>query len=179
MTLQEAVARTNGCKNLPDVISSDAGLITIEELNVVGIPSWDRKNVGKPRKVLLKITTWRGISTEAIHYYGVLIVDGVYTAKMGDLQTTQNLSEEEEEKYPLLKYSYSLKITRQILQSEIDQDADRWYSYEVGDNTNAFETIEELISVAREICNLRFSGNWQFLLQYPNGNTVDLFKTQQ
>ena len=78
MTLQDAIER---CKSeqydFPDIIDSSSGLYEVPELNVVGIPTWNRINKNNNRKAVLEITSFRGISLNAIHFYGAIVVDGV------------------------------------------------------------------------------------------------------
>lgn len=80
------------------------------------------------KKAIIKITTFRGISTNAIHYYGSLNYydsDGYYNEKL---------------KRPLTK-------------DEIDKSPDRFYSYSEGDMTECFNTWNEVIEKGQELYN--------------------------
>lgn len=172
MNLQEAVNRsrdTYGRYDYPDIIDSSAGLCEFAELGVVGIPSWDRLGRGKTRKAILEIRTFCGISSDAIHCYGKLVVDGVYTATIGNLDKPKGITDGEELNHPLLNYSYQLKITRPLTKFEIDTQPDRWYCAEEGDLVEGYESMQELIRDVKEIFRLRFAGTWDFYIQYPNG----------
>lgn len=172
MDLQEAANRSKdnyGIYEYPDIIDSSAGLFEVAELGVVGIPSWDRLGKGKTRKAILEIRTFCGISSDAIHCYGKLVVDGVYTATIGDLDKPKGITDGEELNYPLLNYSYQFKITRPLTRFEIDTQPKRWYCAEEGDLVEGYETMAALIADAKEIFKLRFTGIWDFYVQYPNG----------
>ena len=59
----------------PDIITSTAGLGDVIELGVTGIPSWGRVTYNR-RAITLEMSTYIGISSDAVHYYGKLVVDG-------------------------------------------------------------------------------------------------------
>lgn len=176
MNLQEAVNRSQSeHNNYPDVINSDYGLIKIPELNAMGISSWDRLNRGLKRKVILEIRTFKGISSDAIHFYGKIIVDGVYVGHLDNPEKPKNLRSEELKPYPCLDYKYEFKIKRPITAQEIKNDQKRWGDYyDEGDLVEGFETTQELISDFKEIIKLRFSGDWKFIIQYPRGNREEI-----
>lgn len=169
MTIEEAVSRSKN-NMFPDIIDSKSGLYEVAELNVVGIPTWDRKKTNKKRKAILKITTHRGISTTAIHFYGKIIVDGVYQATLGNIEKVTNISQEDIKKHPFLSYDYIFEIKKPITKYDIETNPTRYYAYKPGMLTNGFDDIEELINYAKEIFKLRFTGDWEFLILYPRGN---------
>lgn len=168
MNLEEALNRCVG-DNLPDIIDSSAGLFEIPELGVIGIPTWGRFDKKKKRKAVLEITSFRGISFDAIHIYGKVIIDGVYTATIGNTDKPKNITREQEKEFPLLSYKYEFRIKRPLIQKEIDSDPKRWYAYDEGDLTEGYETFGELINDFKTILKLRFTGEWDFCVQYPNG----------
>ena len=169
MDIKEAVKLSVSDDNYPDVITSESGLIEIPELNVVGINSWDRLNRGNKRKVWLNITTWRGISSNAVPYYGKIVANGVYQATLGNLAKPRNLTTSEEKQYPLLNYQYDFTVKRCITQKEIDKDPEMWYAYTENDLTERFNSMDDLISLFKEIVKLRFIGEWEVTIVYPNG----------
>lgn len=176
MNLQEAVLRCQSEHfDYPEIIDVKSGLCDFPELNVKGIPSWDRRNNGEKRKAILEITTYRGISSNAIHFYGKIVADGVYQATLDNIQKPRNLTHEQEVKYPLFNYHYDFKIKRPITKAEIEKDINRWsIYYDEGDLIEGYENISELINDAKEIFSLRFTGDWDFLVQYPRGNKEKL-----
>lgn len=175
MTLQEAVNRSQSEHNdYPDIIDSSAGLYETPELNVVGIPTWDRRNIGIKRKVVLKISTFIGISSNATHYYGTLYVDGVYNARLDDIEIPRNLSSREIKPHPLYDYKYDFKILRPITKEEIELNPDKNYHYKEGDLIRNFNSTKSLIDDAIEIFKLRFTGDWRFIVEYPRGNKEEI-----
>lgn len=169
MNLKEAVERSDNEKfSFPDIIDSKAGLFELPDLNIVGVSSWKR-NINKRRKAILEIRTFRGISSGAVHFYGKIIADGVYTAHLDDIESAFTISYELEEKYPLLQYSYEFVMKRPITKEEIDASPDKLYYLKDGDLINKFNTMNQLINDAKEIFKLRFTGDWDYYIQYPAG----------
>ena len=166
MNLQEAVERSQ-CEryNFPDIITSDAGLFSVPELDVFGIPRWDRYNLKKKRKIVIKISTYRGISSDAIHYYSELVVDGVYQATLSNPDKPKNLSIDNLKTYPLLSYDYIFKIKRPLTKYEKTTDVRRWEYYYENDLVDGYEKLTELISDAKEIIRLRFTGKWDCFVE--------------
>lgn len=176
MTLEESILRCR-CEHdieYPDIIDSNSGLYETVELNAIGIPSWNRMNPNKKRNAFLQITSYRGISSEAIHFYGKIIVDGVYVATLDNMEKPRNLSYDEEKNHPLYNYKYDFIIKRSITIEEIESNPEKWYNYNVGDFTQRYNTLTELISDAKEIFKLRFTGDWNFFVKYPNGKIIKI-----
>jgi len=175
MNREEAVKRSpSEHHNYPDIIDSNDGLIELVELDVAGIPSWNRHNSNLNRKIIVEITSYKGISWDAIHFYGKLIVDGVYQATLSNPEKPKNLSFEQEKTYPLLNYKYEFKIKRHLTKEEIEKDPQRWECYDEGDLTQGYEKLDELIKDVKEIIKLRFTGDWDVYIQYPNGKREKL-----
>lgn len=57
---------------------------------------------------------------------------------------------------------------------EIESNPEKWYNYNVGDFTQRYNTLTELISDAKEIFKLRFTGDWNFFVKYPNGKIIKI-----
>ena len=140
MTLQEASERSKSERyNFPDIIDSKAGLYEVPELNVVGIPTWNRINSRK-RRAILEITSFRGISSNAIHYYGKIAVEGVYQATLGNPEKPMNLSFAQEKEHPLLNFKYEFVVKRPLTKKEIETAPDRWEGYFENDLVRGYET---------------------------------------
>ena len=76
MNIKEAIEHCWDRKDYPEVFRDDAGLdISIPGFITRG--SWIRNN--SPRTVTLDVTTYRGVSWNAVHYYGNIIIDGKET----------------------------------------------------------------------------------------------------
>lgn len=71
-------------------------------------------------EAIVNITTFRGISFDAIHYYGTLRIIGIE----------------------------NVELYRFITQAEIDNDPDRWYNYEEGDLTKCFNSWRDVVMAA-------------------------------
>lgn len=69
---------------------------------------------------------------------------------------------------PLAHYTYELVLKRPLTKEEIDKDPERWGDYyNEGDLTNCFETIEDVIDLAKQVFRLRFTGEWEFYVESP------------
>lgn len=69
---------------------------------------------------------------------------------------------------PLSHYTYKLELTRPLSKEEINEDPERWGDYyKEGDLTNCFETIEDVVALAKEVFRLRFAGEWEFYVESP------------
>lgn len=167
MTLKEAVNRSVSEKyNFPDIFKDNCGLdIVLPEQKLHAVKSWGYTKNSQKRRVTLEITSFVGISFNAIHYYGKLNVQGVnmeYDEHPG--RSTMLFDDD----LPLGHYTYKLELRRPLTQREVDEDPSRWGDYyDVGDLTNCFETIEEIIEEAKEIFKLRFEGDWELHCDSP------------
>lgn len=173
MNLEEVIKRSPSERfDYPGIINSNDGLFEVKDLNVLGIPSWGEKSLHKKRTIVLEITTWMGISSDAIHYYGKIVADGVYQATLDNPTKPRNLNFQEEVQYPLLNYKYEFDIRRPLPQCEINHHSykGRWDGYDAGDLVKGYEILEELIDDFKEIIKLRFTGDWRVIIQYPRGN---------
>ena len=174
MDLKEIVNRSQSNRyHYPDIFQDDCGLdIKIQDRGGLhATPSWGRTKNNQIRCATLEISTFRGISGGAIHYYGNIYVQGVnmeYDTNPG----TTTMGGDWEDKYPLSKYRYQLTLTRPITQEEIDLDKElgehlaRFPYQDVGDQTICWESIEQIIEFAKEVFKARFSGKWEFYVTY-------------
>lgn len=71
-------------------------------------------------EAIVNITTFRGISFDAIHFYGSLRIIGIE----------------------------NVELYRSITQAEIDKNPDRWYNYEEGDLTKCFNSWRDVVTAA-------------------------------
>lgn len=178
LTLDDAIHQsTNEKYDYPDIFNDDAGLQIFEELNAKGIKSWDRLNTGKKRTATFKLKTYKGLDTFAKHFYGNITINGVYAANINDENETVNISYEDEQKFPLICYTYELPIKKYLTKKEKDDNPDKFYGYNVGDLVSGYESITELIEDARSICKLRFTGNWQFIIENVRGYKEEFILT--
>lgn len=159
-------------KDYPEVFRDDAGLdISIPGFITRG--SWIRNN--SPRTVTLDVTTYRGVSCNAVHYYGNITIEGVSFSPEDrpNIYTMCKETYEAEEKNPLAAGFYRIELVRPVTSEEIEEDSSRWSGYEVGDNTNAFYSPEDVIALAKEVCKARFLGNWKLKIVDYSGKDLD------
>lgn len=114
----------------------------------------------KTRCVKLEISSFRGISWGAVHYYGKLIADGIDFQLIDEPDTTVG-NWEASKLNPFYQWRYEFELRRPTTQEEVNNDPDRWYCYAPGDFTSSFDTKEEIISLAIECFKLRFAGEWE------------------
>lgn len=175
MELHEIINRSRSEKyTYPDVFTDDIGLDSViprESLHAV--PTWGRRVHNMIRRVTLRISTFRGISCNAIHYYGILDIQGVYMEVDGEPGHSRS-SYVWERDFPLSGDSYTLKLMRPVTEEDKDADkkarceADIRFNYqEVGDLTDRFNSVEELIDFAKIVFKNRFKGEWEFYIESP------------
>lgn len=172
-------SRTHGSGKFPDVMPLDFGmdfhLETKPELYPEINYSYNFKQPEvKERTVKLKISTFRGMCWEAVHYYGKLQADGIDIIeekvdndnKIHKMHVGGFICEEFRNMPNKCFYDswYNFEILRPVTQEEIDKDPDRWYEYEAGWTTNAFETKAEIINIAKKVAATRFPG-WKFVIE--------------
>lgn len=155
----------NNKADFPLIIDDKAGLdYKDDETKAILSSSCIYKKKSKTRCVKLQITSFRGISCGAIHYYGKLIADGVaFQCLDNPNMTTSNW--DAEKKNPLYQWKYEFELCRPATQEEIDHDSDRWYGYAPGDFTSSFDTKEEIIVLAIQCFKTRFRGEWELWVE--------------
>lgn len=167
MTLEQAVKQSQGEKHVyPDVFSDSCGLdIVLPEDKLHAIRSWGYTKGNPKRRATLDITTFRGVSFNAIHYYGKIEIQGVNMECDGEPGHSRMVFDDN---IPLAHYIYYLELTRPLSKKEIDEDPERWGDYyNEGDLTNCFEAIGDVVALAKEIFRLRFTGDWEFCVESP------------
>ncbi len=167
MTLEQIIKQSQSEKYVyPDVFSDNCGLdIILPEDKLHAVKSWGYTKSNSKRRATLDITTYRGVSFNAIHYYGKIEIQGVNMECDGAPGHSRMVFDDN---IPLAHYIYHLELTRPISQKEIDEDPERWGDYyNEGDLTNCFETIEDVVALAKEVFRLRFAGDWEFYVESP------------
>lgn len=112
---------------------------------------------------------------DAVHYYGNLDIEGISFSQEDSPNTMTMCSEtyDAEEKNPLAGGMYHIELVRPVTREEIEEDNSRWCGYEIGDNTNAFHSPEDVIALAKEVCKARFKGNWILKIVDYSGKDLD------
>lgn len=150
-------------KGYPFVFTKDYGLDVV-------VPNHPEYKVKPPLNYTVRviITSFRGISFNAIHYYGRIIANGPYLSMVEDDGCEYSVGgficKEWAEMSPadkkFINDSYEIEIIRPLTQKEIDEDPDRWHGYYAGAKTNGFSSIEEVCFIAKQIIDARFPG-WE------------------
>lgn len=161
---------TFGKGNFPDVIPLDFGLdFHLETRPDLYTEIVTHSKTGK-RTVTLELNSYEGYCAGAVHWYGTLKAEGVHIIENrnidGQIQKMW-LGGYICEEYKKLKNQafyesyYNFEILREVTQSDIDKDPQRWEGYHPGDMTNAFNDSKEIIKMAKKIVAVRFP-NWNF-----------------
>lgn len=147
--------------DFPLVIDDKAGLdYKDEKTRAIPHNSCIYQKKSKTRCVRLEITSFRGISLEAIHYYGKLVADGIGFQRLDNPRiTTSNWNAKKIN--PFYQWRYEFDLRRPVTQEEINHDPDRWGDYQLGAFTASFDTKEEIIALAKECFKMRFTGEWE------------------
>lgn len=117
---------------------------------------YESKAAEQPREVEFKQSTWRGISTGAIHYYGKLEWWGVRYTRDGDNNTDSSSTG-----FPLAGQSMHIDLKRPLTQHEKDTQPDRWVGWRVGSMVNNFNTRKELKEHAEKAFEKYFGEGWK------------------
>ena len=155
----------------PVNIGDDFKLESRPELSVM-IPN--------PRKVKIEITSFRGFCGGAVHYYAERESYGIirYYIEPGTNRRIRAYGYlgEEFNKLPRMKRdiwdgNYHIEAARPVTREDKEKAPRRWEDYEIGDNTNAFDTAEEAEATARAIVAARFSDEWEVIVNNPYTRT--------
>lgn len=151
---------------LPEILSDQTGLdIDLSSYGWKSIPTWGRTPGNPKRRVTLKITTFRGISSSAIHFYGKIIIQGVYISQLSNLEKPARGTRPIIEINPTLDYEYQLNLSRFVTEDDF-KISYSFEHYKVGDFTDRFNSIEDLINFYKLVIKTRFIGNWEFRVNY-------------
>lgn len=167
MNLEQVIKQSQSEKcDYPDVFTDNCGLdIILPDDKLHAVRSWGYTKGNPKRRATLEITTFRGISFNANHYYGKIKVQGVNMECDGEPGRSKMVFDNN---IPLAHYTYEIELKRPLTKEEIAEDPERWGDYyNEGDLTNCFETIEDVIALAKEVFRLRFTGDWEFCVESP------------
>lgn len=128
--------------------------------------------INTPRKVKIRITSFRGFSCFARHYYATIHADGIDICR--DEQTEKGVKTwrlggylcEEFNELPADEQAiygpeYRIEVCRKVTFRDIQDDPLRWEGYNEGSLTPAFDSPEEAVEQAKKIVKARFSTEWQ------------------
>ena len=127
------------------------------------VKSWGYTKRNKKRRATLKISSFVGMCSDAIHWYGKIEIQGVEMKFDNMAGSTFSF----DKNFPLSHFTYDLTLRRPLTKNEIDSDRSRWSYYFEGDLTKSFNSIEEIIELAKKVFKRRFSGFWEFYVEIP------------
>lgn len=182
MEFQEILRRSEPERYaLPDIFQDTCGLdIKCPEEGLHAVPTLGYQRNNKKRRATVVISSFRGISPGAIHYYGEIIIQGVHM-EYDDKPGTMTACGKWEDLLPLSRYQYKLTLTRPITQEEIDIDEElgrelsRFPYQKAGDLTQCWETEQDIVDFAKEVFKVRFIGNWEFYVEYWGGTLNQIY----
>ena len=111
------------------------------------------------RDVTLTISSFRGISPGAVHYYGRLSTSGLsFKNKEGE---RLNISGSFDKYKPKECLHFTIDLVRILTKEELEKWPDRFVGYRPGYTTNCFNTKQEVMDKGKEVFLKRFKGNWE------------------
>lgn len=110
----------------------------------------------KKRQAEIEICSFQGFCCDAVHYYAKLYIyvdnvcgDSVVSGYLGGIEIPNE--------YQTIKAEFVKPLT----QKEIDEYPNRWEYYQVGDLTNAFESLEEIENLIKKLKKKFSSKEWK------------------
>lgn len=134
-----------------------------KDFNIPNHPEYFLKDAWK-KEVLIEITSYRGISIGAAHYYATIKVNQPDICSKGDNGNTLvhgGYICDEWSKIPKnitdnIGGMWTVEALRQVTEEEIKKDPQRWEGYRPDEYVSSFETKENAIKIAKKIAKLRF-----------------------
>lgn len=123
----------------PDIFPEDYGM----DFHSEDHPDWFAKKKD-PCEITLKISSYRGISFNAIHFYGEICIHHL------DIVSVEGGAEKFHHRGLL-----NIELVRVITEQMIKEDEERWHAYIPGCTTTAFDTVDEIIEIAKKIITAR------------------------
>lgn len=154
--------------DFPPVLSDNFGLDLPDPTPALHvIPSWGHSKNNMIRTATLNISTYRGVCSDAIHFYGKIKIQGVIL----EYKDTPGRSTMSSKFGHLYQYTYDWVLQRRVTQEDLDRDKKARYKADirfewahVGDKTQRFDSYEDVLNFGIEVFKQRFTGNWQFFL---------------
>ena len=129
-----------------------------EEFEVNGIKY--KSIIENPREIFLEITSWRGISMNAVHYYGKLYFYGLEWENQNVKGTSRFCGAF---KIPKNTEDIDIELRRPVEDSELYTEAYEYY-YK-GSYVNKFNSVNEIKKLAKKIFKKHFTGNWKLIIK--------------
>ena len=116
-----------------------------------------------PRKVILDITTWKGITPGALHHYGVLKVGSVkcQNIRTGNISYPQKLA-------PKPTKGLTVHLTRPLTKRDLLlENGERFKGAKIGERIKNFDSIREVEEAAIKFFNEFFLDGWNLVRLKP------------
>lgn len=111
----------------------------------------------KKRRMNIEISSFCGLCGDAIHYYATLYINVSNVCNNSSVSRYMGRI-----KIPNDYQSIKGEFVRPLTQKEIDKHPDRWDDwYQVGDLVNAFESLEEIESLIKNLKKKFSSKEWK------------------
>ena len=115
-----------------------------------------------PRRVMLDITTWKGVTQGALHYYGELRIPSLKA------ETTAGKRVYLDNNAPQQSRGLKIQLTRPIRKRDLLIDrGERFKGAQLGEKIKNFDTKREVEAAAVKIFKKHFSGNWHLVKLNP------------
>ena len=119
-----------------------------------------------PRKVVLDVTTWKGLTPGALHYYGVLKVSSL---------KCKNIKSESVEYIkataPKAAKGLTIHLTRPVSRRDLRIDGgDRFKGAKIGERIKNFDTVKDIEKAAIKFFNEFFLDGWTLVRLKPVKN---------
>ena len=115
-----------------------------------------------PRRVVLDVTTWRGITEGALHYYGELKIPSLKAINTSGKKVYLDQNAPDEAK------GLKIQLTRPLRKRDLLIDrGERFKGAKIGEKIKNFDTIREVEAAAVKIFKKHFIGNWHLVKLVP------------
>ena len=116
-----------------------------------------------PRKVTLDITTWKGMTPGALHYYGELRVSSLQAKHLHE-NSIQSL----DGNAPKEAHGMKIQLTRPIRRKDLRIDrGERFKGAKIGDKIKNFDSKVEVEEAAISFFKKYFTGSWSLVKVSP------------
>ncbi len=163
-------------KVLPYLFNSATG-IGLVVTNSEGV-EYTVTNRQKTREAQLQVSTWRGISSNAVHYYGKIKVSDLALEFDNNGRRCNTFICNEFLKHEILgTLEFEIELKRKLTKRDFELHPNRFQSYEVGDYVNCFNTSDEVVTLGTKIFLERFVGDWTLFIKRNYGRTITKVKS--
>lgn len=116
-----------------------------------------------PRKVVLDVTTWKGMTPGALHYYGCLKISSLKCQDLSSGKINYLTA-----KAPFEAKGLTIELTRPLLRKDLlIDDGQRFKGARPGERIKNFDTSKQVESAAIEFFNDHFLDGWNLVRLKP------------